>query len=218
MKGKNGTTSFLPKRKKGGKVRFSEKFTYIPNREKMCLTRDQATQIYEEVEKNEQTNIQIISQGIESKKKIRKEQVKQEDIDMIENPYQKAIMNVNNKEENKIEQMINWSIFSDKIRYVDSSTNENPKLTIRPLEEKKHRRLFSTLEIQEDQIPEIIFEENKVREAYFDRYEGIQSEISQVTRFDESTDLSTTYLGRIGQTRKSVVDFSFCWLNLEVSW
>ena len=25
MKGKNGTTSFLPKRQKGGKVRFSEK-------------------------------------------------------------------------------------------------------------------------------------------------------------------------------------------------
>ena len=101
--------------------------------------------------------------------------------------------------------MINWSIFSDKIRYVYSSINETPKLTIRPLEEKKDRRLFHTLEIQEDQIPEMIFEENKVKEAYFDRYEDIQSEISQVTRFDESTDLSMTYLGRIGQMRKSVI-------------
>ena len=51
----------------------------------------------------------------------------------------------------------------------------------------------------------MIFEENKVKETYFDRYEGIQSEISQVTRFDENTDLSMTYLGRIGQTRKSVI-------------
>ena len=50
----------------------------------------------------------------------------------------------------------------------------------------------------------MIFEENKVKETYFDRYEGIQSEISEVTRFDENTYLSTTYLGRIGQTRKSV--------------
>ena len=83
--------------------------------------------------------------------------------------------------------------------------NETSKLTIRPLEEKKHRRLFSTLEILEDQVPEMIFEENKVKEAYFDRYEGVQSEISQVTRFDESTDLSMTYLGRINQTRKSVI-------------
>ena len=78
MKGKNGTTSILPKKKKGGKVRFSEKVTYIPNREKMCLTGDQATQIYEEVEKNEPISIQVISQGIESKKKIRKGQVKGE--------------------------------------------------------------------------------------------------------------------------------------------
>ena len=101
--------------------------------------------------------------------------------------------------------MINWSIFSDKLRYVDSSINETPKLTIRPLEENKHRRLFNALEIQEVQIPEMIFEENKVKEAYFDKYEGIQSEISQEIKFDESTDLSTTYLGRVGQTRKSVI-------------
>ena len=51
----------------------------------------------------------------------------------------------------------------------------------------------------------MIFEESKVKEAYFDRYEGIQSEISQVTRFDENTDLRMTYLGRMGQTRKSVI-------------
>ena len=101
--------------------------------------------------------------------------------------------------------MINWSIFSDKIRYVDSCMNVTPRLTIRPLKEKKHRRLFSTLEIQEDQILEMIFEENKVKEVYFNRYEGVQSEISQVTRFDESADLSTTCLGRINQTRKSVI-------------
>ena len=92
--------------------------------------------------------------------------------------------------------MINWSIFSDKLRYVDSSMSDASKLTIRPLEENKHRQLFNALEIQKDQVPEMIFEENKVKETYFDKYEGIQSEISQVTRFDENTDLSTTYLGK----------------------
>ena len=91
-------------------MRFCEEVTYIPNREKMCLTRDQATQIYEEVEKNEPFNIQITSQGIKNERKVKKGQVKEEDIDMIENPYQKGIMNVNFKDENKIEQMINWSI------------------------------------------------------------------------------------------------------------
>ena len=59
--------------------------------------------------------------------------------------------------------------------------------------------------MKKDQMPEMIFEENKVKEAYFDRYEGVQSEISQVAIFDESADLSTTYLGKINQTRKSVI-------------
>ena len=98
MKGKNGTNSFLPKRQKGGKVRFSEKVTYIPNKEKRCLTRDQATQIYEEVEKNELINIQVISQGTENEKMVRKEQIKEENIDTIENPYQQVITNVNIKD------------------------------------------------------------------------------------------------------------------------
>ena len=138
----------MPKKKKSGKVRFCEEVTYIPNREKMCLTKDQATQIYEEVEKNEPINIQIASQGIKDKTKVRKRQVKEEDIDMNVNPYQRAISNADSRDENKIEWMINWSIFSNKIRYVDSCMNVTPRLTIRPLQEKKHRRLFSTLEIK----------------------------------------------------------------------
>ena len=59
MKGSNGATSFLLNKKKGGQVRFSEEVTSIPNREKMCLTKDQAKQIYKEIEKNKPINIQI---------------------------------------------------------------------------------------------------------------------------------------------------------------
>ena len=167
---------------------------YIPNKERTCLTKDQATQIYVEIEKNEPINIQIISQSTENKKKVRQEQIKEEDIDMIENPYQKAITNINIKDESEVDQMINWPIFSDKLRYVGSSIKDTPKLIIRPLEENKHRQLFNALEIQKDQILEMIFEENKVKETCFDKYESIHSEISQMTRFDENIDLSTTYL------------------------
>ena len=95
--------------------------------------------VYDEIEKDEPINIQIVSQRIGNEKKASKVQQKEEDIDTIENLYQKAITNINTKDENKIEQMINWSIFSDKLRYVDSSINETPKLIIRPLEENKHR-------------------------------------------------------------------------------
>ena len=44
-------------------------------------------------------------------------------------------------------------------------------------------------------MPQILDEE------YLDVYEGIQSEIVNTTRFDENSDLSTTYLGKSDKTR-----------------
>ena len=166
----------------------------------MCLTKDQAKQIYKEIEKNKPINIQIVIQGTKDESKVRNKQVEEEDIDRDRNPYQKAISNEGPKDENEIEQIINWSIFSDKIKYVDSCMNITPSLTIRPLEEKKQRKLFSTLEGKDNHIPDIIFDENRIRETYFDMYDCVHSEISQETRFDYSTDLSTTYLGKVDQT------------------
>ena len=58
MKGKSVTTSFLPKTKKGGKVRFSDKVTFIPDRERTCFTKDETKHIYEMVEMNKPVNIQ----------------------------------------------------------------------------------------------------------------------------------------------------------------
>ena len=40
-----------------------------------------------------------------------------------------------------------------------------------------------------------------MHEEYLDVYEGIQSEIVNSTRFDENSDLSTTYLGKSDKTR-----------------
>ena len=45
----------------------------------------------------------------------------------------------------------------------------------------------------------------KLHEEYMDIYEGIQSEIVSATRFDENSDLSTTYLGRVDKENKNQV-------------
>ena len=42
---------------------------------------------------------------------------------------------------------------------------------------------------------------HKLHEEYLDVYEGIQSEIVNTTRFEENSDLSTTYLCRSDKTR-----------------
>ena len=41
---------------------------------------------------------------------------------------------------------------------------------------------------------------DRSKEEYLDRYEGVKSEIVDTTRFDENSDLSTTYLGKVNMT------------------
>ena len=40
----------------------------------------------------------------------------------------------------------------------------------------------------------------RLKEEYLDRYERVKSEILDITRFNENSDLSMTYLGRINMT------------------
>ena len=71
-----------------------------------------------------------------------------------------------------------------------------PRLTVKPLDYGEHKRLYNSLKTDKDLTSDVIFERDKVRDKYFDKYDGIHAEISQATRFDESVDLSTTYLGK----------------------
>ena len=168
------------------------------------MTKDQANHIYEMVEMNKPVNIHAMKQDIKDNSKIRVRS-NEEEIDSDLNPYQMAILNRRPKDNAKTEQMINWSIFSDKITYMNSCANMNPSLTIRPLEDKKHKRLYNNLKADEELIPDIIFDEDRIRDTYLDKYDGVQAEISQVRRFGESTDLSTAYLGKTNVTREYVI-------------
>ena len=60
---------------------------------------------------------------------------------------------------------------------------------------------------EEKQVLELDFGDmpKKQKEEYLDIYEGIQAEILSTTRFDENSDISTTYLGRVDMTRASKI-------------
>ena len=74
VKGKNGTTSFLPSREKtGGKV------DYIQNKETMCLTEKQTDYVYKTVEEGNIINTKTMTY------KIGKNQ--------DDNPYKKVVLN-----------------------------------------------------------------------------------------------------------------------------
>ena len=46
---------------------------------------------------------------------------------------------------------------------------------------------------------------DKSKTEYLDVYEGVYAEVVSSDRFDEDTDLSTTYLGQIGMIRNTDV-------------
>ena len=59
MKGRNGSTSFLPLNKKCG---------FIPNAfSEKCLTKEQTKYVYDKVESGEELKVRKVSQDIESK-------------------------------------------------------------------------------------------------------------------------------------------------------
>ena len=121
------------------------------------------------------------------------------------NPYQMVILNKMYKDNIKTEQMIHWSILSDLIKYIDESLDMAPSLTVKPLDYRQHKRLYHSLKTDKSLTVDIEFQGNKLNEEYFDKYEGIYTEISQVTNFDESTDLNATYLGRMDITRDMII-------------
>ena len=118
-----------------------------------------------------------------------------------------AILNKISRDNTKTEQMINWFILSDLIKYIDGSSCSHmiPSLTVRSLDYRKHKRLYNSLNTEKDLTSDVIFEGDKVRDIYFDKYDAIYTEISQATRFDESTDLSTIHLGKTDMTREQVI-------------
>ena len=60
-----------------------------------------------------------------------------------------------------------------------------PSFTVKPLDYRQHKRLYYGLKTDKDLTVDIEIEGDRLKEEYFDKYVGIYTEISQVTRFDE---------------------------------
>ena len=122
-----------------------------------------------------------------------------------ENLYKELIVNNISKIENTLSPMEQQSILSNVINYVQYS--KNPKnfqaMIIKPINSSKVSKGRKDKNIDESSLrmdPAGISDES--REEYLDWYEGIMSEILHTTRFDENSDLITTYLGKSNMTRE----------------
>ena len=126
MKGKDGTTPFLPsKEKTGGRV------NYIQNKETMWLTEKLTDYIYRTVEEGYIINT----------KTMMYETVQNQD----DNPYKKVVLNKVFREEDKSPEMRNWSIFSNNVRYIQHEQKTPPQLDIDTLDYRDYKELYFKL-------------------------------------------------------------------------
>ena len=113
MKGRNGSTSFLPLNKKGGLI------TNVFSKE--CLTEEQTKYVYDKVELGDELKVRKVSQDIQNKPLLLKQLKERKDINL----YEKVLVSdVNMMDKNK-SQMEQWSILSYNIAYVRSVSNDD---------------------------------------------------------------------------------------------
>ena len=188
MNGRDDAATFLPLDSRiGGHDRDSHPMVG------QYLTRDQARRIYKKVESRGIINVDMVKHEIEQEK-----QLSQMDDDSGEvNPYRELVVNNAEKIEMQKTQMEQWSILSNLLNYMQHSkfNSMSHSLNVKPVNRYKVKPN------EEKEFREVEFGTNlqNLQDEYLDVYEGIQSDTVSPSSFDENSDISMTYLGRIGQ-------------------
>ena len=194
MKGRNGSTSFLPLKKKGG---LNDKVM-----SEACLTENQAKLVYDKVESGDELKTRkIVSQ--QNKQYFPKQVKERKEVNM----YEKVLITDMNMIRNN-SQMEQWSILSHNIVYVKSEGNDIMNgIDIKMVDCRDHKRMYRKMGKEEGERLNIDFGESPeiLRKKYMDVYEEIYAKVVMTGKFDESIDMSTTYLGRIGMKRGDVM-------------
>ena len=192
MKGRNGSTSFLPSKRKGGFQReiLSEQ----------CLNKEQTKQIYDKIELGEKVKIRKLDQ--------RNVHISPKQVTFTNdvNQYEKALLNNRNRRSNA--QMEQWLILSDNIVYVRSEDSDIMNgIDIKPIDYREHKRMYRKMGKEGGERLDIDFGESPeiMKNRYMDVYDNIYAEVVTTSRFDENVDLSTTYLGRVNMKREEVM-------------
>ena len=193
MKGRNGSTSFLPSKGKGG---FQREIPF-----EQYLTKDQMKHIYDKVETAEEIRIRkLVQQNIP-------DSPKQETFANNINQYEKALLSGRNMRRSNA-QMDQWLILSDNIVYVKSKDSDIVNgIDIKSIDYREHKRINRKMGKEGGERIDIDFGESPevMKSRYMDVYDNVYAEVVMTSRFDENVDLSTTYLGRIDMKREEVL-------------
>ena len=103
--------------------------------------------------------------------------------------------------------MRNWSIFSDNIKYVQHDQAMPQNLNIDTLDYRDHKELYLKLKEEEKEMLDVDFGlyPDIIKSKYLDVYEGVYAEMVYANKFNENSDLSTTYLGQTRMMRDTKI-------------
>ena len=124
-----------------------------------------------------------------------------------ENMYQKCIVaDIDKKKTPK--PMESWSILSNHVKYVQHDESDIlHNVNFDSLNYCVNEDIYKDLKEQEMLKTSIDFSSVSeiLKSDYLDVYDGVYVEVISTNRFDEDTDLSTTYLGQVDMSRKTEV-------------
>ena len=103
--------------------------------------------------------------------------------------------------------MRNWSIFNDNVRYIQHEQMTPHQLNIDTLDYRHHKELYFKLKGEERETlhVDLGIYPNILKSKYLDVYEDVYAEMVYANKFNENSDLSTTYLGQTKMTRDTKV-------------
>ena len=159
----------------------------------MCLSEKQTDYVYGTVEEGNIVNTKTMTY----------QTVQNQD----DNPYKKVVLNKVFREEDKSPEIRNWSIFSDNVRYIKHEQKTPDKLDTDTLDYRHHKELYFKLKGEERETLDIDFGiyPDILKSKYLDMYEGVYAEMVYANKFNENSDLSTTYLGQTKMTRDTKI-------------
>ena len=149
---------------------------YIPNHEKVCLTKEETEYVYRSVKNGTQV------------KPVHIDKIVDKIVDVSVNPYQEALtqeLDSHLHEEPSLKMKrcdLTWSILSTEIDYTTNKDNS-------PYSEMNTSNLYNKLQEDEQLITE------SSSDQWDERFEEVTCSLHYSHKFDDANDVSTTYLG-----------------------
>ena len=130
----------------------------------MCLTEKQTNYVYKKVEEGGVINVNTLKKELE-------QDLDREDDD----PYKRVVLNKVYREESKMPQFEDWSIFTDQIKCIQHDERIEHRLDIKTLGYQQHKVLYCKLKEEEGSSidNDVGINSETLKTKYLDPYEDV---------------------------------------------